>query len=149
MTAGENQPQPIVLHAALVEGRFVIGGQGGHLLELDGPRRGAAQAIEGTIARRRRQPGAGVAGDAIAGPTFQRPREGVLRALLGEIPVTGDPDQGRDDPSPLLTERPGDGGVNVGGYRSQIGLTSIDPTRAPGIFAAISMASSRSLQSTL
>ena len=42
----------------------------------------------------------------------------------------------------------GDGGLDLGGHISQIGLTSTLPTRAPGIFAATSMASSRSLQST-
>ena len=61
--------------------------------------------------------------------------EGVLRALLGEVPVAGDPDQGRDDPAPLLAERarrprPRRRAV----YISQIGLTSIEPCRAPGIF---------------
>jgi hypothetical protein len=74
-----------------------------------------------------RQPGAGLVRDAVATPSFERSGEGVLGALLGQIPVTCDPDEGRDDPSPLTAEGGGDGGVDVGGYISQIGLTSIDP----------------------
>ena len=81
-------------------------------------------------------------------PPFERPGERVLRALLGEIPVAGEPDQRGDDPSPLVAERVGDGRLDVGGYISQIGRTSIEPCRAPGIFDAISIASSRSAQST-
>ena len=81
-------------------------------------------------------------------PPLERPREGVLRALLGEIPVAGEPDQRRDDASPLVAERIGDGRLDVGGYISQIGRTSIEPSLAPGIFDAISIASSRSAQST-
>jgi len=75
-------------------------------------------------------------------------REGVLRAFLGNVPVAGHPDQGCDDPTPLVTEGARDRGGDVGGYISQIGLTSIVPMRAPGIFEATPIASSRSLQST-
>jgi hypothetical protein len=81
-------------------------------------------------------------------PPFEGARERVLGAFLGEIPVAREPDQRGDDASPLVAERVGDGRLDVGGYRSQIGRTSIEPDRAPGIFDAISIASSRSAQST-
>src|SRR4029453_1582998 len=68
-------------------------------------------------------------------------------ALLGDVPVARHPDEGGDDLSPLVAESFCDGGLDVGDYTSQIGLTSIDPSRAPGIFAATSIASSRSLHS--
>ena len=80
---------------------------------------------------------------------FQCQREGVLRALLGQVPVTGDPDEGGHDATPLVTKGTSDRGRHVCGYISQIGLTSIEPCSAPGIFDATSMASSRSLQSTM
>src|SRR5262249_59336087 len=102
----------------------------------------------GGAASARREPGAGVARSAGALPPLERQREGVLRAFLGKVPVAGRPDHRGDHPSPLVAERIGDRSPDVGGYISQIGLTSISPTRAPGIFAATSMASSRSLQST-
>ena len=71
----------------------------------------------------------GLRGHAVARPALERPREGVLRALLGEVPVAGDPDEGRDDPAPLLAERTGDRGLDGGrgGHISQIGRTSIEP----------------------
>ncbi len=109
---------------------------------------GAPHPVDGTVARHRRQPGAGAARDAVARPALQRRREGILRALLGQVPVAGQSDQGRHDLAPFGLERLRDGGLDPGGHISQIGLTSILPTRAPGIFAATSMASSRSLQST-
>ncbi len=109
---------------------------------------GAPRPVDGAVAGHRREPGAGAARDAVAGPALQRGGEGILRALLGQVPVAGQADQGRDDPAPLGVERLGNGGLDVGRHISQIGLTSTDPSRAPGIRAATSMASSRSLQST-
>jgi hypothetical protein len=117
------------------------------LLELGRPGRDPAQAIGGTVARRRRQPRAGVARDAVAPPLLECQCEGVLRAFLGEVPVARDPDEGGDDAPPLRPERGGDCGLDAA-YMSQIGRTSIVPLAAVGIFDATSMASSRSLQST-
>ena len=148
VTAGEDQPQPLIPDTTVVTRRLVCRRQHRDLLQLGGPGRSAAQLVERTVTRRRGEPRAGVAGNAVAGPGLQRPRDGVLRALLGEVPVTRGRDEGRDDPAPFLAKRTGDRGLDRGGYSSQIGLTSIVPTRAPGIFPAISMASSRSLQST-
>ena len=150
VAAREDQPQPVVVDAA--RRRVRPGSSGGRqhrdLLQLGGARRGAAQPVERAVARGGREPRAGIARDAVARPPLERAREGVLRALLGEIPVAGDPDQRRDDAAPLVAERVGDGGLDVGRYISQIGRTSIEPCCAPGIFDATSIASSRSLQST-
>ena len=77
----------------------------------------------------------------------ERSRKGILRALLGKVPVPGHSDQSGHDPAPLVAERPSygrlDGGRARGGYISQSGRTSIEPDRAPGIFAATAIASSR------
>ncbi len=83
-------------------------------------------------------------------PVLESPHEGVLRALLGEVPVAGEADEGGDDPPPLLPVRLCDGGLDVGHGMSisQMGRISMVPNRACGIFDATSMASSRSLQST-
>ena len=134
-----------------------------------GARRVTAQTIDGAVARRRGEPGAGTARDAAPRPVFERRSEGVLRAVLGEVPVTGGADERGDDAAPLVAEDRGErrlgrlpvrfgrlrfgrrGFVGTGtgfGHMSQIGRTSIVPTRAPGIFAAISTASSRSEAST-
>ena len=75
-------------------------------------------------------------------------REGVLRALLGEVPVAGRADERGDDLAPVVDERPCDRGLDIGArYISQIGLTSIEPFAALGILLAMSMASSRSFAS--
>src|SRR5215203_951793 len=85
--------------------------------------------------------------DAVTRPGLQRPREGVLGALLGQVPVAGRPDQGRDDAAPLLSERIGDRLLHLRPHASQIGLTSITPNSATGCLEATSMASSRSAHS--
>ena len=152
VATGEHEPQPVVRHVRRVvgepAGRFVGCAHRGHLLQLRSAQLASAQNVEGAVPGHRREPGAGAARDAVAGPTLGRPREGILRALLGKVPVTGDPDEGGHHTAPLVTERAGDGGLDVGGYISQIGLTSTQPVRAPGSRAATSIASSRSLQST-
>ena len=155
VAAREDQPQAVVFDAA------VVGvGTGSSPDEstvtsrsFDAPVVTAPGAVDRPVAGGRGEPRAGIARDAVASPMFEGEHEGVLRAFLGHVPVAGDADQRRDDPAPLLPERGRDcrGGRRVGHVRrhiSQIGLTSIEPNRAPGILAAISMASSRSLQST-
>ena len=87
-------------------------------------------------------------GTPSAGQRSERGGEGVLRALLGQVPVTGQTDERGHDPAPLVPEDLGDDRLDVGPHISQIGLTSIDPNAAPGMAAATSMASSRSAHST-
>ena len=149
VATGEHQPQLIVRHiAALADFRFIGCTQPGHLHQFLRPHRGPTQAIHGSIPRHRGQPGAGLTRYAVAGPSLQRRREGILHALLRDIPVANAPDQSGDHSPPLFPEGFGYGDFDLGRYISQIGLTSIEPSRAPGILAAISIASSRSLQST-
>src|SRR5206468_10821955 len=93
--------------------------------------------------------GTGVARDAIAPPLVERQREGVLRALLGHVPVAGDPYEGRHHTPPLVVEGASDGLADIErGYISQTGRTSIVPQSALGICDAISIASSRPAAST-
>ena len=133
VAAGEDQPQPVVTDAALVAvARVDRAREHRHLLELGGPGRGAAQPVDGAVARGRREPRAGIARDAVARPAFEREGEGVLRALLGEVPVARHPDEGGDDLAPLVAECCRDGGLDVGDYISQIGLTSIDAVPGAG-----------------
>jgi hypothetical protein len=99
------------------------------------------------MAGHRGEPGAGAARDAVTRPPFGGLREGILRALLGQVPVTGEANEGGDDLAPLLVERLRNGDLDVGAYISQIGLTSMEPELAPGSCDAASIASSRSLHS--
>ncbi len=62
-------------------------------------------------------------------------RECVLRAFLGEVPVAGHSDEGRDDATPIRAKRGIDCGLDLGGDAaqiSQIGLTSIVPLLRAG-----------------
>ncbi len=128
VAAGEDQPEAVVDDAALVGTPVVgtasvvvvVGGGPGALVRPDvvrrhrdhpgrgRPRRVVAQPVDGPVAGGGREPGPRTAGDAVARPAFQGPGEGVLGALLGQVPVARRPDEGGDDTTPLLPERSGD-----------------------------------------
>ena len=153
VAAREHQPQPVVGARSLVARPPAPRRRPGcHRTaaswSFDAPSCGAGDPVDGAVAGHRGEPGAGAARDAVAGPALQRRGEGILRALLGEIPVPGEPDQGGDDPAPFLLERIGDGGLapRASHLPDRPHFDAADA--GPGIFAATSMASSRSLQST-
>ncbi len=109
VAAGEDQPEPVVGHAAGVVHRWwLVGHEDSGLPHLLRTALRASQPIERAVARGRGQPGAGIRGHAVTRPPFERPRERVLRALLGEVPVARGPDEGGDDAPPLVPEHTGD-----------------------------------------
>src|SRR5205807_9271392 len=100
-----------------------------------------ADAIDRPVASRDHEPSAWVGGSAVARPSLRRDRERLLGGLLGEIEVTEEADQRREDAAPLLAE-------DVLDQRSTSGRTSTaPPRRAAGMRAASSMAASRSAAS--
>ena len=95
----------------------------------------AANAVEGSVAGGRDQPGPGVGGEAVARPALGGNGEGLLGGFLGEVEVAEEADQGGDHAAPLVAER-----LLEDGYHSMIGRTSMaPPSRAAGILAANSM----------
>jgi hypothetical protein len=144
-----------------LDGRFAL-----EELLLLGERPPTPDPVDRPVPGGRRDPCPGVVGYAASRPRLERGEEGLLDRLLGEIEVTQDADQGCDRPALLLAEDAVDDGVRIGclGHApgrqplapaaagstaspddvSQTGRTSIEPSRAPGIFAASSIASSRS-----
>ncbi len=123
VTAGEDQPQPVVGELAAViavvaarrsRGPAALGGQRGHLVQLGCFGAAAAQPVQRAVAGHRGQPGAGPARDPVPRPAPHRPGERVLGAVLGQVPVAGRPDQRGHDPPPFLVECRRDRGVNVG-----------------------------------
>ena len=74
------------------------------LLELAGLDLAPPHDVEGPVARGGGQPRARTARHAVERPALQGPYKGVLHALLGEVPVAGEPDQGRQHPAPLVLE---------------------------------------------
>ena len=118
MAAGEHQPQPVVADPAVIVLAGVVGWrQGGHLPQLRRLGRAAAQPVQRAVARHRGQPGAGPARHAVARPASAARWANASCAhssARSQSPV--DPDQGRDDPAPLLAERRGDGVLDVCGH---------------------------------
>jgi hypothetical protein len=56
------------------------------------------------VARRRHQPCARVAGDAVAQPPVGGDGKRLLRGFLGEVEVAEEADQDRQDAAPFLAE---------------------------------------------
>src|ERR1022692_135868 len=149
MAAGEDQAQQVVGDATLTG--FVVPlterRQFRRLPQFRGLNSRPPQPVEGPVAGRGGEPRAGAVRDAVARPALKRAGEGVLHALLGQVPVPRHPDQGRHDAAPLLPVDGGDLGVGRHDQSSANGLTSTAPNRATGCRDAIWIASSRSAHS--
>src|SRR5262249_34996218 len=147
VAAGEDQAQAVILDPALVVlVFFVFAHRLADLLQLVLADARAPEAVEGSVACGHLQPAAGVCRDAVAPPALQRPRERILGALLGEVPVARDADQVRDHPPPFGAEGVAD--RLLGAHPTQTGLTSTVPNSLAGFRAANSSASSRSSHSS-
>ncbi len=97
MAAGENQPQPVVVHALLVVSAGVARGgleAFGDLAERGVEPGALAHGGDRFESAGRDQPGARVGGEAIARPLFDGGGERVVHRLLGEIEIAEQADQG-------------------------------------------------------
>src|SRR6266540_1764429 len=147
MAAGEHEPQRVVADD--------LGGTGipqRHRFRLlSGPSGLPADQVDCPPFRGDRQPGARVVRYAFAWPPFQRPYDGVLDGVLGQVDVAGDADQRGQHARPLGAYQPLG---RVTGSHRQIpregwtGRISTVPYRTAGIFAATAIASSRSAHSS-
>ena len=121
MAAGEDQSEPVVRQVVegggvLVEGAArrvdeVVGDEERQLAREGGR---PSPALERLAHGDGGQPGAGAVGDAVMRPADEGLGEGVLSAVLGGVEVTGDVDDGREDPSPLQAVCVGDSPVDRG-----------------------------------
>ncbi len=123
MAAGEQKLEPLVGDDVLRQ--TVMHGLG-HLqlakLGREGPL--SAYAVDGAIASGDQQPGPWVARLAVARPPLSRNRERVRGGLLGEVKVTEEAYEGREDSAPFFAEDPLDQR-----QASTTGRTSTDPPR--------------------
>ena len=78
------------------------------LAEQLSPTRLAAQAVDGTVARGRRDPAAGVGWQPVGRPLAQGNGECFLHCILGDVDVAEDTDQGSHRSAGLLAEDPAD-----------------------------------------
>ena len=101
MTAGEDQPKPVVLDALVVKRRGVAG-LGFELLRDSRLRRiepgASSHRVDGLEPARRNEPRAGIGGHALLRPLLERSTEGIVQRVLGQLEVAEQPDQGRKDP---------------------------------------------------
>jgi hypothetical protein len=74
------------------------------MLRLLGERPVAPQAIDGTVAGRRHEPGTRFGRCPVSRPPFRGDRERLLRGFLGQIDIAEERDKAGDDPAPLLTK---------------------------------------------
>jgi hypothetical protein len=80
----------------------------------------------------------------VTGPPLGRDGEGLLRGFLGEVEVTEEADQGRQDTAPLAPEDLLDQKASSVGITTRGRISTAPPSRIAGIRWANSNASSRS-----
>ena len=107
MAAREDQPQLVVAHDGVGQRRRLTAEQVHGRGLLPRPLRLAAQAVEGAVAGRHRQPRARVVGDAVARPSLERHDGRVLHGVLGQVEAAERPGQGGEDPPSLDPDRLG------------------------------------------
>ncbi len=106
MTAGEHQPQPIVLEQffALVERRGAIAqrfGDVGPVLEMF-EALVAALLVDGLEAAGGDQPGHRILRQSLGGPFLHRRAEGIVQRFLGTLEIAQQADQRREDAARFL-----------------------------------------------
>src|ERR671910_3897401 len=134
VTAGEDQPEPVVVDGAGRLGRVVV------VRHLSLPVLVVAlvlapDPVDGLAVGGGGQPGAGVGRYAVGRPPLDGGRERLGRRLLGDVEVTETPGQGGDHPRPLLVVGQGDRLPDVdqahrNGRTSTFRLQAFDPSPA-------------------
>jgi hypothetical protein len=103
VTAGEDELQALVRKRRGVH-RYLSTIVCDEQAELGGEGSVAADAVRRSVSSRPDQPGAWVAGDAVARPSVGGDRERLLRGFLGEVEVAEETDQGGQHAAPFLAE---------------------------------------------
>ena len=146
MAAREDQLQALVRDRAVVEVDVIHGRD--QLIGLQQPRLVlkrplASHAVDGAVAPGRHQPRHGVLRRPVAGPPLGGDRKRLLGGLLGQIHVTEEADQGRQNAAPLALEDLLDQCAVSTGTSTSGRTSTAPPSRTAGIRCASSSASSR------
>src|SRR4029077_18710053 len=147
VTAGEDQPEPLVVDGAGRPGRVVVVQQLSLLLFVVALVL-APDPVDGLAVGGGGEPGAGAGGHAVGRPPLDGGRERLGRRLFGDVEITEAPGQGGDHPGPLLAVRLGDRLTDVG-HAHRHGRTSIFRLQAFDPSAASLSATSRSAASMI
>lgn len=136
MAAGEHQPQSII---RLPWDRLL------KMLQLDTIACVPAELVEGAAPGHSQQPGPWPIGDSIDRPALQRYQQRILDDFLSDIKVPKNANQCSGEPSRLLSEDSGKGGMRLGCSYWFISITGRTSTAPPaGQDLARRSASSRS-----
>ena len=110
VAAGEDETEPVVRHGfhLLGSGIVVRGPKHRDLGEQLPPTRLAAQAVDGTVTGRRRDPTSRVGRQAAGRPLAQRERERLLHRILGDVDVCEGADERGHRSAGLFAEDPPD-----------------------------------------
>ena len=104
VTAGENQPQPLIGDVARVVIRFRASRDhagGGVPCQFFRQPRPAPEAINSLVASRLEDPRAWMFRDAEGSPLVHGGCKGVLRRLFGDVEIADKPNQDGDDAAPI------------------------------------------------
>src|SRR5207245_8003563 len=111
MTAGKDQPQPVIgerrpvrigrIVRAAVRGLLALRRETRHLLAQQ---RLTPDVVDPLVPADMDEPGACILRNAGGGPLLDGGREGFLARLLGKIEVPEEPDEGREHAAPFVSE---------------------------------------------
>ncbi len=110
MTAGEDQPEPVVGHGLLLRRHGILRGLRGRAVQVMRLRvplvadRLAAQPVDGPVAGGGHDPRAGIGRQAVRGPPGRRHGERVLDRFLGGVDIAEKADQGGNAATVLAAE---------------------------------------------
>ena len=159
VTAGEHQAEEVVLDGGgLGQLALELAGQGHRVAFLHVPAVLTAEQVDGLAAGGDVEPRRRVLGRPGAGPHLERGDTGVLQGVLGQLQVADLAGEDGQQPAALAPQDPGQVVVGRRGHsktisrrssaRGTTGRTSMAPSQAAGICAAMATASSRSAAST-
>jgi hypothetical protein len=120
MTAGEDQPEPVILDRSGRRVRSVVGEHVGGAV-LVAAARLAPESIDRFAGRSRGEPGTGVGRNAFARPPLDRGQVCLGGRVLGEVEITEPTRETGHHPRPLLAVGTGDGLLDRGFGHSPAG----------------------------
>jgi hypothetical protein len=103
VTAGEDQPQSVIFKIAIGDFATDVGVIGDEKSLRSRRDVATTTDVNGPSSRDRREPSAGILGDALLSPGGEGAGECILDAFFGDVEVTRDSNRGGQHERPLVT----------------------------------------------